>query len=73
MSCVTPLPFDVTRITSPKFLIAVVPSPSTVKLNMPPRMPIDALGVLTVTGESPNLLILPPTKRKTPLVALAAR
>jgi len=50
--------------------VATVRAGSTLTSMMPPRMVSEAEGVLMVTGAV--LLILPPTKRSTPCVALTA-
>ncbi len=55
----------------PKTKTDVVERCSTLKRLMPPRMPMVLDGVVTVMALV--LLILPPTRRKTPLLALMAR
>ncbi len=64
-------PWLVTVSDVPNRKLAVVwPPGATLNVAMPPRMPIDADGVLILTSEV--LLIAPPTKRKTPTGALSA-
>jgi hypothetical protein len=55
----------------PKTKIDIVCCWPTLKMLMPPRMPMVLDGVVTVMALV--LLILPPTRRKTPLLALMAR
>src|SRR5689334_19094383 len=64
-------PFALTLMLLPNTKSEVVLSCVTVKIAMPPRIPIVAEGVVMVIGLV--LLILPPTRRKTPLLALMAR
>ena len=55
----------------PKMKLDMVSTAVTVKIVMPPRMPMVLDGVVTVIALF--LLILPPTRRNTPLVAVIAR
>jgi hypothetical protein len=66
--CVPPVP--VTDMLLPNRKVEVVLFGWTSSTQMPPRMPIVLEGVVMVIGLV--LLILPPTKRSTPLVALTA-
>src|SRR6266404_1201873 len=54
----------------PKMKLETVSEDVTVKMVMPPRMPIVLEGVVMLIGAA--LLILPPTRRNTPFVALIA-
>ena len=68
MVCVWPWPVTVMLLPNRKAAV-VLPEP-TPKIPMPPRMPMVPDGVLIVTGLV--LLILPPTKRNTPWLAVTA-
>ena len=67
-SCLRPWPNTV--MSWPNRKVEVVWSRCTSSTQMPPRMPIVLDGVVTVIGLV--LLILPPTRRSTPLLALIA-
>jgi hypothetical protein len=64
-------PLALTVMLAPKTKVAVVCVGPMLTIMMPPRMPSVAAGVVMVIALV--LLILPPTRRNTPLLALIAR